>query len=132
MRIWRRARAHAAALTASWLLAVGLLAITVTPATAQTYQGAIRGLVKDTEGVVPGVEVTLSNEETTAVRTTVTNGVGEYAFANVLPGPYSIKVALPGFKTEERKGLRIATQQQVQLDFTLEIGALSEQVTVTA
>ncbi len=95
---------------------------------AQTYQGGVRGSVKDNQGVIPGVEVTLTNEETNAVRLTQTNGSGEYAFPNVLPGPYSIKVSMPGFKTEERKGLRMATQQQVQLDFTLEIGSLSEQI----
>jgi hypothetical protein len=76
--------------------------------------------------------VTLTNEETGAVRTTQSNGVGEYAFANALPGTYSLKVALAGFKTEERKRLQVATQQQVQLDFTLEVGSISELVNVTA
>lgn len=127
MRMWRRVRAGACALTVT----VALLAI-ASPAIAQTYQGGVRGAVKDSTGVIPGVDVTLTNEETNAVRTTQTNGSGDYAFANVLPWPYTINVAMPGFKTEERKGLRIATQQQVQLDFTLEVGAISELLTVTA
>jgi hypothetical protein len=49
----------------------------------------------------------------------------------VLPGTYTVRVSLPGFKTEERKGFRIGTQQSAVLDFMLEVGALSEQITVT-
>lgn len=64
-------------------------------------------------------------------RTTLTNDVGEYVFASVQPGTYTVKVALTGFRTEERKGVRIGTQQSVVLDFTLQVGAISEQVTVS-
>jgi hypothetical protein len=99
---------------------------------AQTYQGGLRGLVKDAAGVIPSAEVTLVNEETNAARTVVTNEVGEYAFTSVLPGLYTVRVSLPGFRTEERKALRIATQQVVVQDFTLEIGGLTEQLTVSA
>jgi hypothetical protein len=98
---------------------------------AQTYQGALRGAVRDAQGVIPGAEVTLINEDTNAVRSAMTNEVGEYAFASVLPGTYTIRVSLPGFRTEERKGFRIGTQQSAVLDFMLEVGALSEQIIVT-
>ena len=89
---------------------------------AQTYQGGIRGVVKDAQGVVPGVEVTLVNEATNAVRSVTTNEVGEYSFPSVLPATYTIRVALAGFKTEERTGLLLATQQIITMDFTLEVG----------
>jgi hypothetical protein len=98
---------------------------------AQTYQGALRGTIRDAQGVIPGAEVTLINEDTNAVRSAMSNEVGEYAFASVLPGPYTVRVSLPGFKTEERRGFRIGTQQSLVLDFMLEVGALSEQITVT-
>jgi hypothetical protein len=97
----------------------------------QTYQGGVRGQVRDPQGIIPGAEVTLVNEETNATRTAETNGVGEYAFANVLPATYTLKVAITGFKTEQRKGLRIGTQQFIVEDFMLEVGALEEQITVT-
>jgi hypothetical protein len=114
------------------LLAVMALLATAAAASAQSYQGAIRGSVRDSVGVVAGVELTLINEQTHAERTVTTNEVGEYAFASVLPGTYTVRAVLPGFKTEERKGLRIATQQAIVEDFVLEVGALSEQITVTA
>jgi len=114
------------------LFAAVLLASLTTPASAQSYQGGIRGLVRDAQGVIPGAEVVILNEETSAQRTVMTNEVGEYVFPSVLPGTYSIKASLAGFKTEERKGLKLATQQQIVQDFTLEVGTLSEQVTVTA
>jgi hypothetical protein len=100
-------------------------------AAGQTYQGAIRGQVRDQNGVIPGVEVVLLNEGTLTSRESVTNAVGEYSFTNVLPGTYTIKVSLAGFKTEERKGLQVATQQNLVLDFTLAVGEFSEQITVT-
>jgi len=113
-------------------IATLLLAIVAAPLHAQTYQGVIRGLVRDAQGVIPGAEVVIVNDETSAARTVMTNEVGEYAFPSVLPGTYTIRATLAGFKTEERKGLKLATQQQIVQDFTLEVGTLSEQVTVTA
>src|SRR5690349_7412022 len=97
---------------------------------AQTYQGSLRGAVRDAQGVIPGAEVLLVNEDTNAQRSAMTNESGEYSFASILPGMYTVRVALPGFKTEERKGFRIGTQQSAVLDFTLDVGGVSEQITV--
>ena len=112
---------------------VGLaLAIaSITNVSAQTYQGSLRGAVRDVQGVIPGAEVALVSEETNAERSAMTNEVGEYAFTSVLPGTYTIRVSLPGFRTEERKNVRIGTQQSLVLDFMLEVGAISELITVT-
>ena len=83
------------------------------------------------QGVIPGAEVILVDQQTNATRTAVTNDVGEYAFANVLPATYTLKVSITGFKAEERKGLRVGTQQFIVEDFTLQVGAVEEQITVT-
>ena len=99
--------------------------------TAQTYQGALRGAVRDAQGVIPGAELTLVNEDTSAERSAMTNEVGEYAFTSVLPGTYTVRVSLPGFKTEQRTGYRVGTQQALVLDFMLDVGGISEQITVT-
>jgi hypothetical protein len=113
------------------LAASAVLMFSAASAAAQTYQGAVRGVIRDPQGVIPGAEVALVNEDTNSERSAVTNEVGEYVFSSVLPGPYTVRVSLAGFKTEQRKGFRIGTQQSAVLDFTLEIGAISEQVTVT-
>jgi len=125
MKTGSSVRTRSVAIAIALIVANGLIS-------AQSYQGGMRGVVKDSQGVVPGVEVTLINEATNAARAVTTNEVGEYSFPSVLPGTYSVRASLAGFRTEERKGLRIATQQMLNMDFTLEVGALSEQITVTA
>src|SRR5213593_1613884 len=98
---------------------------------SQGFQGGLRGSIKDSGGVVPDVEVTLTNEQTNIKRSTVTNERGEYGFANVDPGTYNVKGVLQGYKTIDRGGIRIGTQQFLTLDLTLEVGAITESVTVT-
>ncbi len=116
----------------SWAAIVAVLWLgTIAATSAQTYQGGLRGQVQDQQGVIPGAEVVLTNEETGSARTVVSNEVGEYALPSVLPGSYTVSVSLPGFKTGERKNLRIGTQQTVVADFTLEVGTISEQIVVT-
>ena len=62
----------------------------------------------------------------------MTNEVGEYSFPSVLPGTYTVRVALAGFKTEERtRPAASPRSRSITMDFTLEVGALDEQITVT-
>ena len=115
---------------------VGLLAtlIVITTSTlsfAQGFQGGIRGAVKDSGGVIPGVEVALTNDSTGVSRSTTTNDAGEYNFPNLAPGAYTLKTSLQGYKSYQRAGLTVATQQFLTLDVTLEVGALDETITVT-
>jgi len=109
---------------------VAVVSMATQPLLAQTYHGGLRGLVREPGGAMPGVGVTLTNQATNVARSTTTNGVGEYAFVNVDPGTYSVKVSMPGFKTVESRSVRVGTQQFVTLDFTLEVGNLQEAVTV--
>ena len=132
--VMRGSMAHSSRSILRQLMPLSVVLFTLLTATAglgQTYQGGIRGQARDQNGVVPGAEVTLTNDATSASRVVVTNDVGEYVFAGVLPGTYSIRMALPGFKTEERTGIRVGTQQSIVQDFVLEVGAISEQITVT-
>src|SRR5262252_5294069 len=97
----------------------------------QGFQGGLRGSVKDAGGVIPGVEVTLTNEQTNIKRSVVTNERGEFVFANVDPGNYGVRATLQGYKTVDRGGIRIGTQQFLTLDLTMEVGQIQESVTVT-
>src|SRR5205809_1272569 len=97
----------------------------------QGFQGGLRGSIKDAGGIVPGVEVTLTNEKTNISRNTTTNERGEYAFSNVEPGTYQVKAVLPGYKSIDRREIPIGTQQFLTLDLTMEVGAIEENITVT-
>jgi hypothetical protein len=98
---------------------------------AQQFTGGMRGAVRDANGVIPGVPVTLTNEATNIAREVVTNEAGQYNFPALTPGTYTLKTQLAGYKTYESKGLVVATQQFITLDVTLEVGALEESITVT-
>jgi hypothetical protein len=100
-------------------------------AAAQSFTGGLRGAVRDANGVVPGVTVQLVNEATNQSRDAVSNDQGEYNFAAVPPGTYTVKAALTGFRTYENKSVRIGAQQFITMDIMLEVGQLQETITVT-
>src|SRR5437588_550521 len=108
-----------------------IAAASATSVFGQGFQGGLRGAIKDPGGVLPGVEVTLTNEGTNISRSTVTNERGEYVFAAVEPGTYKVKVALQGYKTIDQTGVRIGTQTFITLDLTMDVGRIEENVTVT-
>ena len=114
------------------LVLAGFLASSVvaSSASAQSFQGGLRGQVKDAQGVIPGTTVTLINQANGVSRETVTNEVGEYSFPAVDPGLYTIRASVTGFKTFERKDARIGTQQFLTLDILLEVGTVEETITV--
>ena len=119
-------------LVSRWcFLALLFVPLATSSAWAQTFTGGLRGAVRDANGVVPGVTVTLANDATGATRDAVSNADGQYNFAAVPPGSYNIKAELTGFKTYQNNSVRIAAQQFITLDITLEVGQLQETITVT-
>ena len=92
---------------------------------AQGFQGGVRGVVKDSGGVVPGAEVTLTNQGTSLSRSTTTTQAGEYSFPNLAPGTYQLKIVMTGYKTYAQESIPIGTQQFITLDITLEVGILA-------
>ena len=98
---------------------------------AQQFTGGVRGAIRDANGVIPGVSVTLTNEGSNVTRDTVTNDVGQYNFPAVPPGTYTLRAQLAGYKRYESKGLNVGTQQFITLDVALEVGAIEESITVT-
>jgi hypothetical protein len=109
-----------------------LAAISAVTVQGQNYQGGLRGAVRDAAGaVVPGVEMALTNEGTNIARSAITNSEGEYAFANVLPGAYTLTATKSGYKKYEHKAIRIGTQEFITLDVALEVGQTTESVTIT-
>src|SRR5262245_33657640 len=77
---------------------------------AQQFTGGVRGAIRDAQGVVPSVTVTLTNEATNISREVTTNDVGQYAFPAVPPGTYTLRAQISGYKRYESKGLNVGTQ----------------------
>jgi hypothetical protein len=112
----------------------GLLLFILWPglSSAQEYRGTILGRVSDPSGaVVAGASVTVRNLATNAISKVSTNEAGNYQIPFLLPGNYAVTVELSGFKKLERENVRVSTNEQVTLDFTLELGATSESIKVT-
>jgi hypothetical protein len=110
---------------------VAFLALSVA-SFGQGFQGGLRGSARDADGVVPGVEVSLTNEATNLSRSTMTNESGEYSFAALEPGSYKLNASRAGYKAIDLPGIRVGTQQFVTLDLKLEVGGVADTVSVTA
>lgn len=98
-----------------------------------TGSATLRGTVKDPQGaVVPDASVTLINMATKDERRTRTTDAGLYVFGSVNPGTYTVRVERDGFKTSEQSDVLLSPSDTRGLDITLQVGAASETVTVSA
>ncbi len=99
---------------------------------AQTGSSNITGTVRDTQGaVVPGVTVTAKNDATGVTSTQTTNDSGLYAFTALPVGNYTITFEKQGFKTLQKTHNALEVGTPLTADAALEVGAVSETVTVT-
>jgi hypothetical protein len=113
---------------------LGLAFASPPPAGAQTTSASVSGAVQDAQGgVLPGVTVTLTSRTQGNAFTTTTDSEGRFVFPIVRPDTYSLQVTLEGFKTLERTNLVVnANDKFFTGALTLEVGAVTEQVTVTS
>src|SRR5262245_10614307 len=116
-----------------WKMGMILFLVLLLPLTAAAQAtGQINGLVTDIQGgVLPGVTVEVTNMDTGAVRSTVTGGDGVYTVPLLQPGNYSVKASLNGFKTAVQERVRVTVTETARVSFQLEVGQLTETVTVT-
>jgi hypothetical protein len=119
-----------------FFLAVLSLAVTVCcahSAAAQETRGTIFGTVKDPSGgILAGMSIIVTNEETGVSNETVTNQSGGFEVPYLLPGTYQVVVQAQGFKKFTSKGLLLTVNNRVSLDVTLEVGTVTDEVTVTS
>ena len=98
---------------------------------AQVTTATLYGIVRDPSGsMLPGAAVTMTHEGTGAVRTTMTDSAGEFALTALPIGTYTLKIELQGFKTHVHQGIQLGSGQISRQSFQLDLGALSENVTV--
>ena len=100
---------------------------------AQTEKAQLNGVIADsTQAAVPGAQVVASSTVTGTKRTVTTNEQGLYSIPFLDPGTYDIQVQKEGFRTVQRSGVKLDVAQTATLNFSLDVGAVSDQVTVTA
>jgi hypothetical protein len=111
--------------------ALGVLFVCVSTLVAQTPSGEISGVVSDASGAsMPGVTITLTNQATTAAREVQTNEAGLYVMPAILPGLYTLKATLSGFRTHERRDIEVQVGSAHRIAVTMEVGALAEVVEI--
>ena len=100
---------------------------------AQTDRGTVTGTVSDPAGaVVANATVEAKNADTAAVYRAGSSATGNYTLAQLPAGTYEMSVTVPGFKKSVRPGIIVNVAATVRVDFTLEVGAATESVTVQA
>ena len=110
-----------------------LLGLVAMPSTAQTLYGSLVGSVQDSSGAtMPGAKVTMTNKGTGLVIDSTSDSNGNFTVGNVPPGPYDVKAELAGFKGQSITDLAITVNTVSRLDFKMEVGAVSDQITVAA
>jgi hypothetical protein len=106
-----------------------LLLFAALPLAAQSLTGTVTGTVKDEQGgVLPGVTVTLNGK--TGSRTTTTGAEGNYRFAGLDPGTFSVTATLSGFRTKRQDNIVVSVSRVADVHIVLGVGGVTEAVDV--
>ncbi len=109
---------------------VGCLAVS-TPALAQQGTSDLRGRVTDQQGAaLPGATIVAKNEETGMFRDSISGPDGTFLLSAMSPGTYEISAELQGFRKNQLRGIRLEVGRTATVEVRLEVGALTESVTV--
>ncbi len=116
------------------LLAASAVALTPGATAAQNVTGTISGTVADPQGqVVPGATVSVVNEATGDTRTATSGTTGNFQITNLLPGTYTVRIEMAGFRPMERTRNVLSASERLSLGvLTLQVGSIGEAVTVEA
>jgi hypothetical protein len=114
------------------LWAILLAVLTPVALGAQETRGNINGIVQDSGGVIPGAAVTLTNTDTGRTHQVVTNSRGYFEAVLLNAGTYAIRIELQGYKTLSQTGIALSVGQTMSLNLTMEVGQLTEEVTIKA
>ncbi len=113
------------------LASVFLFLLMAAPGWAQTATGTITGSISDSSGAsVAGAKVQITNTGTNARVEVTTNIEGNYTAPLLPPGAYRVNVSAAGFKAFEQAGIQLQVQQQARVNIVLQVGAMTESVTV--
>jgi len=100
---------------------------------ARAQEATVVGMITDQSGAaIPGVQITITNDQTGQVRHEVSNDAGQYVVPSLANGKYTLKVEASGFKTAERKDVVLNVGDRVRVDLQLQVGETRESVNVEA
>ncbi len=115
------------------VLALAVLVVSTSTLAFAQSTSSISGVVKDSAGgVIPGATVVVKNNATGATSEAVTGPNGSYTVPALQAGTYTVTASLGGFKTAQVNDLRLALGSPATVDMTLEVGQLTDVITVTA
>ena len=115
------------------ILAVAIVALLAPLCFGQANLATLTGVVADTGGgVIPGAEVTVINTGTAISRELTTGAVGNYTFTALIPGQYDLIVTSEGFQQHVEQGIELRTGDNRRVDVELQLGQVTESVTVDA
>jgi hypothetical protein len=110
-----------------------LLVLVPTSIFAQGGNASVGGFVQDpSQAFIPGVSVTATNTQTGVVTTVITNESGTYNLPSLLPGTYSLRAELTGFRPHVYNNVQLGANATARYNFRLEVGAVTQAVEVTA
>src|SRR6266852_2335117 len=99
---------------------------------AQVAGATLTGTVKDSSGAfIPNAQVVITDVATGVTRTVSPGGAGLYTAPNLLPGTYEVRVTATGFSTQLQKGITLTVGAEQVLDFTMQVGQITQTVEVT-
>lgn len=118
----------------AWIHFLVLISLTLvgTSVRGQVTTGTIFGTVRDQSGaVLPGAGVTIRNVETGITRRVAADEQGRFRAPQLPLGNYEVEAESSGFSTEVRQGLTLTIGREAAVDFSLNVGQVSERVLVT-
>ena len=122
-----------AAMAVAFMALPILITLSAPAAHAQVAGATLSGLVADESGaVVAGAKVAINNPSSGTSRDVITNANGLYTAPNLLPGSYEVTVVATGFTRVVQSGLTLSVGSQLELNFSLKVGAITETVEVRA
>ena len=115
------------------LISISCLLMVAGAAFAQSDRGTITGTIVDPTGsMVPNASIEAKNSETGATYQAMSTITGNYTISQLPAGLYEISVSVPGFKQFIRRGITVMVAQTLRIDVKLDVGAITDTVTVTA
>lgn len=131
-----RRKSRCAHRSGSWpvcCLAIFALALFLSPAQAQLYTGSVTGVVQDPTGaVIPGASVVLTDTLKGLKYNATTDATGRFLLRSLPPSTYGIRVEAMGFRPEVQDNIGIVVNQNLSLNFSLQVGPTTEAIEVSA